>query len=258
MKKGEHVSLDQMNELLNDSFETYFPKMTLFKGKIHGILSLSLLVGLRLRRRIFGGRLIVNERIVEYPLIFQLIRTNGIVLDIGCASSRLPIQLASLGYKVHAVDIRPYAFKHPNLEFYKEDIFKWSPQQYFDIIILVSTLEHFGLGSYGDLVLPEADKEAVDRISDWLSEGGQLLVSVPFGKAKVNKKQRIYDLERLKYIFYNFKWVDQKYFRRVKGQWLPSSAKELKNIPSNEESPNGVAILNLEKIKSGRRKHNSL
>lgn len=237
-----------MNEQLNDAFETYFPKFNPLRKFAYRITTLSLLVGLRLRTRIFGGHLLVNERIVEYPQIFQWIKPEGIVLDIGPVSSRLPIQLASLGYEVHGVDARPYPFRHPNFHFHNVDIFKWSPEQIFDIILLVSALEHFGLGDYGDLVLPEADKQAVDRISNWLSKGGQLLVTVPFGKAEVTWKHRIYNLERLMYLFTNFKWVDQKYFQRIEGSWLQSSAERLKNIASPALPPNGVALLNLKKV----------
>jgi len=215
------MSLNQVNMELNDAFETYFPRFGPLKGFAHNTISRLILVSLRLRTRLFGGRLLVNKRIVEYPQIFRWIKPEGVVLDIGCVSSRLPIQLASLGYEVHGVDIRPYPFSHPNFHFHQVDIFNWTPNRSFDIIIMVSTLDHFGLGVYGDLVLPEADKVAIERISNWLSEDGQLLISVPFGKAGVTRKHRIYDLKRLEYLFSDFKWVDQKYFKRVRGSWLP-------------------------------------
>ena len=248
------MSLNQMNEQLNDAFETYFPKFGPLRRFAYKLTNLLLLKGLRLRARVFAGRLLVNERIVEYPQIFQWIRAGRVVLDIGCASSRLPIQLASLGYEVHGLDTRPYPFRHTNFQFHKADIFEWSPEQSFDIILLVSTLEHFGLGIYGDLALSEADKKAIERISNWLSEGGQLVVTVPFGKAEVTKKHRIYDLERLKYIFSNFKWIDQRYFRRVERSWLPSSAEQLREVASPELPSNGVAMLNLQHISGGEKR----
>jgi len=237
-----------MNEQLNDAFETYFPKFGPLKRFAYKMANSLLLKALRLRTHVFGGRLLVNERIVEYPQIFQWIRPGSVILDIGCVSSRLPIQLASLGYEVHGLDTRPYPFRHPNFRFHKADIFEWSPEQSFDIILMVSTLEHFGLGIYGDLVLSEADKKAIERISNWLSEGGRLLVTVPFGKPAVIKKHRIYDLERLKHIFSNFKWVEQRYFKRFEGSWLPSNAEELREVASLEFPASGVALLNLQHI----------
>jgi hypothetical protein len=241
------MSLNQMNEQLNDAFEIYFPKPGPITKFLYKVSSLILLVALRLRTKIFRGSILTNERIVEYPLIFQWIRPKGVVLDVGPVSSRLPIQLASLGYEVHGIDTRPFPFQHPNFYFHRADIFSWSPEQFFNIILLISTLEHFGLGGYGDIKVPEADKQAVVRISSWLSKGGQLLVTVPFGKAGVTKKHRIYDLDRLKYLFSNFKWRDQRYYRRTEGAWLRSSAEELRDVASPDLPPNGVALLNLEK-----------
>lgn len=242
------MSLNQMNEELNDAFETYFPNLVRWKRFAYKVANFLLLKALRLRTRVFGGRLLVNERIVEYPQIFQWIRPGSVIFDIGCVSSRLPIQFASLGYEVHGLDTRPYPFRHPNFRFHKADVFEWSPEQSFDIILMVSTLEHFGLGAYGDVMLPEADKVAVERISNWLSEGGHLLVTVPFGKPAVIKKHRIYDLERLKHVFSNFKWVDEKYFKRIEESWLPSSAEELREVASPELPANGVALLRLQHI----------
>lgn len=244
------MSLNQMNEDLNDAFETYFhPKQGHLKNLIYRVLNSLISNSLKLRTKLLNGRVLVNERIVEYPQILRWIRPEGVVLDIGCVTSRLPIQLASLGYKVHGVDTRIYPYTHPNFEFHKADIFEWSPQQHFDIILLISTLEHTGLGSYGDLTLPEADKEAVTRISKWLSHDGQFLVTVPFGKPEIVKHQRIYDLERLQYLFSDFEWVAQKYFRRLEGAWLPSSAEELRDIASPGFPGNGVAMLNLRHMK---------
>lgn len=241
------MSLNQMNEYLNDSFETYFPNFGPLRKFIYRIASLFILVTFRSRRKIFRGRILINERIVEYPKVFQWIRPNGIVLDIGCSSSRLPIQLASLGYEVHAIDTRPYAFTHPNLQFYQKDLFKWSPPISFDIVLLISTLEHLGLGGYGDLVLPEADKQAVDKIRQWLKERGQLIVTVPFGKPQITRKHRIYDSKRLKDVFSEFKWKNERYFRRTQSSWVESTKEEVENIPSPSLPPNGVALLNLEK-----------
>jgi SAM-dependent methyltransferase len=203
-------------------------------------------MGFRLRPLIFCGKLLVNERIVEYPQILQWIKQKGNILDIGCVSSRLPLQLASLGYKIYGVDIRTYPFQHPNFRFHKADVFEWVPERSFDVILLISTLEHFGFGGYGDLVLVDADKKAIERITPWLSKDGQLLVSVPFGKAEITRKHRIYDSERLKYLFSDFKWVNQKYFQRINNSWIPSSAEELKETASPGLPPNGVAILNLQ------------
>lgn len=237
-----------MNDNLNDAFETYFPHYDPLRKFIYKAISALVLVTYRLRKWIFRGRVLVNERIVEYPHVFQWIKPVGIVLDIGCCSSRLPIQLASLGYEVHGIDVRPYPFTHSNFTFHKTDVFTWSPDQKFDIILLISVLEHFGSGDYGDLEVLDADRQAVEKFSGWLSKNGQLIVTVPFGQAGLTKKHRIYDLKRLKYLFSKFNWVNHKYFQRIKENWVEKDAQDMENITSLELPPNGVALLNLKKL----------
>ena len=226
------MSLNQINEQFNDAFETYFPRLNTFTKWPYRASTVALSQGLKWRMRLFGGQLLVNERIVEYPQILRWLRPPGRILDIGCVSSRLPIQLASLGYTVHGLDVRPYAFTHPNLTFHRADLFHWSPPEPFDIILLVSTIEHFGIGGYGDLQMADADLRAVAHIVEWLKPGGQLLVSVPFGVASITPKHRIYDQERLGRLFAGLQWVEQAYFQRSAGAWQPSSAESLSQVTS--------------------------
>jgi SAM-dependent methyltransferase len=177
--------------------------------------------------------------------MFQLLKPSGTVLDIGCMTSRLPIQLASLGYEVYGIDIRMYPFSHPNFHFQKGDVLSWTPERKFDIILLISTVEHFGLGAYGDPVMADADKVAVDRISGWLEKDGQFIVSVPFGRPAVTSKQRVYDMERLKHVFCDFEWVDQKFFKRIEGSYFPCDADDLRDADSAVLPSDGVVVLDL-------------
>lgn len=246
------MSLNQLNEEFNDAFQTYFPKFGFLGVLFYRVFTSLTLRFLRWRRKIFKGRILVNERIVEYPQIFQWLKPRGAVLDVGCVSSRLPVQLASLGYDVYGIDLADYPYKHPKFNFYKANLFEWASARKFDIIIFLSTLEHMGLGVYGENTMKDenADKKVIDRVYEWLVPGGQILVSVPFGKPEVTKKHRIYDLARLKFVFPEdkFRWVGEKYFMRANGNWAPSSADILKNIISQDLPVNGVAVLNLERL----------
>ncbi len=244
------MSFNQANEQFNDAFETYFPNLNPITKWPYHATTLALSQGNKLRARLFGGQLQVNERIVEYPQILRWIKPQGRVLDIGCVSSRLPIQLASLGYTVHGLDVRPYAFTHPNFTFSQSDLFQWTPPDLFDIILLVSVIEHFGIGGYGDRKVEEADQQALTKILSWLAPQGQLLVSVPYGKPDITAKHRIYDRARLELLFDRsqggqFEWVDEAYFQRINGAWQPSSAEALRHVASPDLPTNGVAILHV-------------
>ena len=243
------MALNQMNEEFNDAFQTYFPPLGRVQRVIYSILTSGILKIIKIQRKLFGGKLSVNERIIEYPYIFQRIRPNACVLDIGCVSSRLPIQLASLGHEVHSVDVQEYPFKHKNFYFHKEDIFRWNPTERFDSVLLISTIEHFGLGGYGDSVVEDPDTRAVQRFAGWLKQGGQILVTTPFGKPGQTSKHRIYDRARLKRVFPDdkFIWKDERYFQRVDGSWIPSTEEKLRTIESKSYPVNGVVFLDIEK-----------
>ena len=61
----------------------------------------------------------VHERIVEVPYAFRALSglaPGSRVLDVGSAESTVALSLAALGYRVTALDLRPYPFEHPLLE----------------------------------------------------------------------------------------------------------------------------------------------
>jgi hypothetical protein len=239
------MSIYQINPFFNDAFETYFFDRGPLKNLILKVLNKIIRTSLKLRRDLAGGQLLVNERIVEYPQILRWIKPEGKVLDIGCVTSRMPMQLASLGYTVHGLDYRKYPFEHPNLRSIQSDFFKWEPENRYDVILLVSAVEHFGLGDYGDMVVENADRIAAERIAGWLAPEGQFIVTVPFGKSAVTKKQRVYDLDALKRVFGDFEWVDQKFYGRIDGSWMPRDPADLTEMDSASLPSDAVALLNL-------------
>ena len=145
------------------------------------------------------SRVIFSERIVEYPLVFQHLEKNWTsILDFGCVHDLLPIHLASLGYKVTGLDILPYPFTHPNFKFIQADILKWDPSgEEYDCVLSVSTIEHVGLGGYGDPVHNNGDKIAVKKLLAALKLEGRFIITVPFGKPAIKRNMRIYNHDGL-------------------------------------------------------------
>ena len=151
-----------------------------------------------------------TERIVEKSFVMQSLArlyesTQIEILDVGAAESLLSYELASLNYSVTAIDIRPIALSHPNLKFVKSDICKpVLPPASFDCVVALSTLEHIGLGWYGDETGDNLDGEAVKQINLLLKPGGSFILTVPYGKKALTPVHRIYDQESLQRLVQDF------------------------------------------------------
>ena len=67
------------------------------------------------------------------------------------------------------------------------------------------TIEHIGLGRYGDSLDPEGDLKAISELMRVCAPQGNLLIAVPVGKKKiVFNAHRIYDAEEFAGYFENF------------------------------------------------------
>ena len=178
------------------------------------------------------SRVVFSERIVEYPLVFQYLDRNcRSILDFGCAEDLLPIHLASLGYKVTGLDFRDYPFTHPNFKFIQTDILNWEPQkEEFDCVISVSTIEHVGLGGYGDPVCNDGDRIAVNKAFATLRSGGKLIITVPFGKFTIKRNTRIYDHEKLCELIPNIE-IEKFFFKPGRhGRWTETNWSEIDDL----------------------------
>ena len=75
----------------------------------------------------------------------------------------------------------------------------------FDAIITYSSIEHSGLGRYGDPLDPDGDKRSMESIHESLVDNGILFWGAPVGHdVLVWNVHRIYGPVRLRYIFDGF------------------------------------------------------
>jgi SAM-dependent methyltransferase len=125
------------------------------------------------------------------------------ILDFGGVESTLPLTLCALGYRVTVWDQREYPFTHPNLQTIQRDIFEAQPdpELRFDAVVSVSTIEHLGLGAYGDREVPDGDRRGVAALWSLVRPGGRMIVTVPAGRPAVQRGYRVYDAARLKEVF---------------------------------------------------------
>jgi SAM-dependent methyltransferase len=192
------------------------------------------------KKLLMGGALLTRknirplftDRLVEYPLLFQHLKpTTKTILDFGCVEDLLPLHFASLGYQVHGLDFRKYSFEHPNFKFTQGDILTWQPpENAYDLVCSISTVEHVGLTGYGDPEKSDGDKVAIEKLWTAVKPGGDLILTVPAGKATTRRNMRIYDLDRIKSVVPNPRIV--RFFAKPTryGVWSEVGAEDIKNL----------------------------
>ena len=123
---------------------------------------------------------------------------------VGCANSYIPYKMLRLGFDVYGIDIKPYILDNPSFKYFICDITKTIfPNEYFDVITAISTLEHIGLGAYGDPIYHKGDFLAVKEISRILKPEGYLFVTIPYSYEYTVTWQRIYDWKSISKLFNN-------------------------------------------------------
>jgi pyridoxamine 5'-phosphate oxidase len=140
----------------------------------------------------------VNERVVEQPFVFAGLaglRPGARVLDVGGSESTVGLSLASLGYEVTVVDPRGYPLTHPGLRAEACRLDELDPGLTgFDAAVVLSAVEHFGLGAYaGSGEARRLDIAALSELARRLRPGGLLVLTTPFGQAGVDAFERVYD-----------------------------------------------------------------
>jgi len=123
---------------------------------------------------------------------------------IDIASSLYFCSLVSAFVPVRFYDYRPPVLELPNLEVYHGDLMKLPfESNSISSLSCMHTVEHIGLGRYGDPIDPDGDLKAIRELKRVLAPGGSLLFVVPIGgKAKIMfNAHRIYSYEMIKDYF---------------------------------------------------------
>lgn len=104
--------------------------------------------------------------------------------DIGSSLSGFIAHVLSFGIPVHMIDIRPFPTEIEGLDTIVADATNMDvfEDESIESLSALCSLEHFGLGRYGDPVDPEACFKCFESIQRKLKQGGHLYISVPVGK----------------------------------------------------------------------------
>jgi hypothetical protein len=154
----------------------------------------------------------VADRHYEYAFTIEKFREYDIrnkdVLDVGSSGSVLPPILAALGNHVVCAYVREWPMMWPNLEFVRGDLLE-SDHSFgcFDVITCISTIEHFGLGRYGDKENVDGDIEGMTLLKRYLKPNGLMILTVPFGRPAIAfPAHRIYNRSRFSRLFQDLRY----------------------------------------------------
>ena len=107
-------------------------------------------------------------------------------IDVGSRIDGFVAHLACVR-QVEVLDIRPLESVIPNVAFQRADITRL-PEVMMgssDLVTCLHTIEHVGLGRYGDPINPNGWRDAISGLAKLLSSGGDLWLSVPVGEERV-------------------------------------------------------------------------
>lgn len=114
----------------------------------------------------------------------------------------------------------------------------------FDALICISSIEHDGLGRYGDPLNPNKDLESMKTMKNYLKRDGLLYLSCPVGiDSVVSNWHRIYGQKRLPLLLSEWEVIDtfgfkeEHLLRDVGRGWnevLPNGSRQFPHYPSFE------------------------
>ncbi len=181
------------------------------------------------------------ENIHNYECSFASCLINQLkpqkILDIGSYRKFILGMLSH--YQVTTIDIRKRKITLPNETIITCDAKSLNlPDDEFDIVISLCSIEHFGLGRYGDEIDLNADKKAFKELIRVLKPNGHIIFTVPITNDKsflLFNASRVYDYKTIKNLCNNLTLVEEKFYNyRTKNfcsfNGLSASSKEYRNV----------------------------
>jgi hypothetical protein len=103
--------------------------------------------------------------------------------------------------EVEVIDIRPSPGEVSGLRFHQLDVMAELPEKWLectDSLSCLHTIEHFGLGRYGDELDPSGHLKGLDQLKRMVAPGGLLYLSTPIGPERVEfNAHRIFAAETM-------------------------------------------------------------
>ena len=172
-----------------------------------------------------------SERTVEVEFILWCLekRKNGTFLDVGGIPTKKKYNAridAFLQENKVSYDICDFRGGK-----YRGDFVTLNIPEKFDNIIFLSSLEHFPQCTEGDLVFREGeDRKGFLKALSILNEGGQIILTVPFGKPVWQEYHQNYDMEKIKELSENSTLTEAFTYELVGNDWVLTEPENMNEI----------------------------
>lgn len=121
-------------------------------------------------------------------------------IDVGSRIDGFVAHVASFR-EIDVVDIRPMMNNIPGVRFLQADLMSVVPEtlvEATDSLSCLHTIEHFGLGRYGDRLDADGHLVGLDNLLTILRPGGTLYLSVPIGPQRIEfNAHRVFSIQYL-------------------------------------------------------------
>ena len=150
--------------------------------------------------------------------------------------------------EIEVIDIRDIKNTIPNVQFIRADLMSedFGFAGYCDSISCLHTIEHFGLGRYGDPVNKDGHITGLKNISRMLKQGGRLYLSTVIGPQRIEfDAHRVFSVRYLidhlekTYRIENFSYIDDD------NNFYPSAELTNDNVENNFHCNYGCGIFEL-------------
>lgn len=147
-----------------------------------------------------------NERVVEIPWALMQLPQKGTVLDIGSWSATYLDSIPTVDRKLHCLDPQECSDEIPSeAVFHHQSIIgNTLPRYAYDCVLLLSTIEHIGLPTYGQRPFAHGDLLTLAEVTQLLTPAGYVVVTVPAGISKITSWYRQYSPSDLQQLFRNW------------------------------------------------------
>ena len=177
--------------------------------------------------------------------------TPSMVLEIGANDEPVSNILALAGYTVVGVDLKPYMNRVNlplNFTFIQCNFNLLEFGSPFDTIVSLSTIEHIGLGAYGETPYADGDILTMENVYNALRNGGKVYLTVPVGIYRVHLDWRVYDKNALKNrIVGKFNILKTRFFASGKIGAYNIGDEVPEEVAFQQIGPNATVLLVLQK-----------